>query len=209
VTSAPVGPVAVAATGFSSTFSDNFNRSDGAVGNGWIGATSTASIASDQLLLNSGISSPWTNDLLLRPTGEVSTNQRATVTLLGSNANPLYLSLRTQTPGTAYLVGFNTPADCLSQYACITIFTVNGGTLSSSPISQTLFSSLLNTSHTYQLDVSVTGTNPTTITSIVTDLNTSTVVASSTVTDSLSVLQQNGQVGLFEFGTSEALKENR
>jgi len=182
-----------------SVTADNFNRTNGAIANGWVGATSTASIVSNALYLNSGTSNPWTNSLVLRPVNEVTRDQRAKITYLGTNTNAVYLAFRGLGFGNEYIVGVNTPANCTGTY-CISAFYVTSGVLHAIGTSAKFTS--FNSTHNYQLDTSVTGTNPTSIIASVTDLTTSVIVASTTLSDSTAALQVNGQVGLFAYGTA-------
>lgn len=182
-------------------FSDDFNRGNGSVGNGWVGSTTSATVSSSQLGLSSGTNAPWKNGLLLRPAGEVASDQRVTLTYPGSDSSPVYAALRAQSAGTEYLVGINTPSQCTSGSTyCIQLFSSYNGSLSAT-FGAIPFSSF-NASHSYRLDASASGASPTTIAASVTDLNSGAVVATTSLTDATSTLQSGGQVGVFAYGSA-------
>ena len=177
------------ATQWNQIFTDNFNRSNSStLGNNWTDTTGGVfSINNDQL--NGTATGTPVNNELLRPVGEESTDQRATINFLGSavGANSqVWLSLRTQTPGTEYILGYNGSL-YIGDYLNESTLNIFG--------SQTV--SALTGSDTYTLDASAVGTSPTTLTLTLTDDTTSTLVATYTQSDSTTALQTAGRAGLF------------
>jgi hypothetical protein len=76
---------------------DNFNRSNGAIGSGWLGRTAGYSIASNQLRVNSS----GEQDIYWNSAAAFGTNQEVFVTLatISSGANEIGLILKSQSAG--------------------------------------------------------------------------------------------------------------
>ena len=190
--------IAFTTNNWTTNFADNFNRADGNIGNGWVGATSTATTTSNQLIVNSGNATPWTNKLLLRPSSENTLDQRGVITTLPTinTTSGVYLSLRTQTPGTEYLVGMNFSGGVGN----ISYTKSIAGSLSTIINTPFASSSALDVNHAYKLDAIAVGSNPTTIYAQITDVNTGQIVDRYSTTDSDSNLQTAGQIGFYAYG---------
>ncbi len=182
------------ATSWHANFTDNFNRADNAsMGNSWDEGPGTHSISSNRLLINTS-GNPWVEGITMRPGGESSVDQRMTLEIpagVDISGSALWISLRTHAKGTEYLLG--------TDHAAVRFGKSVGGSLGF--LSDSVAYSSYNSSHGYSIDVSVVGTSPTTLTIIVTDQNTSTVVASETITDSTAELQSAGSAGIFTVGS--------
>ncbi|MBP9711906.1 MAG: peptidoglycan-binding protein [Candidatus Pacebacteria bacterium] len=184
----------VNATTWHANFTDNFNRADNtSMGNSWDEGPGTHSISSNRLLLNTA-GNPWVEGITMRPGGESSVDQRMTLEIpagVDISGSALWTSLRTHSKGTEYLLG--------TDHSAVRFGKSVGGSLGF--LSDSVAYSSYDSSHGYLIDVSVVGTSPTTLTIIVTDQNTSTVVASETMTDSTAELQSAGSAGFFTVGS--------
>ncbi|MES2224365.1 MAG: GDSL-type esterase/lipase family protein [Patescibacteria group bacterium] len=187
--------VVVTAPIWSQAFTDTFNRADGAIGNNWSLGTGTSSISGNKLDVPT---SSYVDGVAQRPLNEITTvNQRAAATYLTGSTGTLWMTLRTQTGGTEYLVGINSGQ--------IQFWLSDAGALVGS--SQVFTIPNYNSAHSYRLDISATGTLPTTLAATVQDIDTGITVLSSSVTDSTASLQQGGRVGFFAANGSVSLDD--
>jgi len=165
------------------------------VGNGWIDqAGSTWNISSDTLVGTTSNASGYNSQLLQRPSTEAALGQRITATFVygGSSGNPqaqLGLCLRGQSTVDTYYL-FNLAANTDD---CYVYSVVSGGPTS---IGGTTSTGSMTSGHTIQIDFYATGSSPTTLVFTVTDLTTSTVLCSHSLTDSTTALQSAGVAGL-------------
>lgn len=183
------------ATTWTQSFSDNFNRPNGAVGNNWVNDSGNASIVSNQIQFAAQSGTPYTGNVVYRPASESLLDGRITVTFLAGNTSSPWVVLRRQSAGTEYIAGMRAGLN----YS-LSLAKVSGGTV-------TFFTTVApnsahNSSHNYQIEASVVGTNPTVLAATTTDLTAGVVVATTTATDSTTVLQNTGPAGLYTFGTT-------
>lgn len=155
---------------------------------GWIDVIgNTWSIASSQLVGTT--TSTGSLRCLLRPSSENVQNERVVADFDASLTGAAGAVLRRVSAGNHYLALFNPSSSQL------TLQKVVGGSTSALTTSASL-SPAYNSAHQYRLDFSAEGVSPTTLTATLTDLDTDTVVASTTFGDSSAPLQSAGQVGV-------------
>ena len=160
-------------------------------GNGWIDVQGgVATINGNRLYMTTDVvdGSQYIRDFLLRPTGENQQDSRLVFkTAVGGSAVAQWaVILRRQAGGDRYILGFDS-----GQYHVFKI--VAGAVISLANAVPTGF----NAAHVYQSDFTAVGINPTVLTATLTDLTTSTVVATVTANDSAASLQTTGQFGLY------------
>ena len=186
------------ATSWNAVIDDNFNRSNTSVGsansttgvgNGWIDvAGNTWNISSNTLQGTSSASSDYLSKFLARPSTENSKDQREIVTIpANENFTGDYLGvvLRYQSStGDHYLAHIGASG--------VFVYKIVGGT--TTLITSTTVS--LSTTDSYSVDFSATGSNSTALSVVVTDLTTSTQVATASGTDSSATLQGTGSFAL-------------
>jgi len=89
------------------SFTDNFNRTDGAVGNNWVMEDAAAySISGNKLIINTGTYSNWYDRVMRRPAREAILNQIVTadITKIGAlGGNPVIAARLNQTVDTGYM----------------------------------------------------------------------------------------------------------
>ena len=190
---------------------DNFSRANTSAGtagtttgagNNWTDTTGGLyNIQGNKLRLtgNSGVTSGYATNTLLRPTSENFLNGTALL-VTDSAPNPdivLDLVLRYQNSSNFYLAIVNSNNAVNPQ--TVELYKLVGGTLTNLYISGGV---VINTSHQYKFVFTATGTSPTTLKAVLTDMNTSTSWTA-TATDASAALQVAGQSGLsFHFSTT-------
>jgi lysophospholipase L1-like esterase len=135
----------------------------------------------------------WPIGVALRPSSENALAQYVQTLFNGTvstSATFAGVVLRYQSAGNYYLGLISGVGSTVTVYAIV------AG--AATQVLNTSFS--FNAAHTYQLNVQVTGSSPTTITAVLTDVTTSTVVVNTTVTDSTSPLQSSGRSGIDVWG---------
>jgi lysophospholipase L1-like esterase len=170
-------------------FQDTFQRANGAVGNGWTASgNGTASIANNRLSLAGGTISGSNVTLGITQASSPGRDQRLVTTMYGTNngntgGTGWKAAVQFRSNGlslgtfTGYYANLNTASSRLD------FTTVTAGT-------PTIFAptnlATLNSAHDFQVDVGCYGVNPTTFSYTVTDLTTSTVMGTGTVTEATS-----------------------
>lgn len=190
VISGVLGVMAKPTHAATATFTDDFNRADGAVGNGWTvegAAKKTYSILNNAVRGDDAATSAYNNSRLARQ--ETSLDQTVTVDVeMGAVSASMGALLREH--GTANSVS---TAYYSAGGAGIGISKVVAGTATS------LWSlgSGYNTTDTYRQKLSATGSNPTTLCLTVDNITTATnIVNNHCITDSTAQLQSAGKVAL-------------
>lgn len=172
------------------TFTDNFTRANGSIGNGWNNAKSNGSITIDSnrasLTRVSGI-----EPIAVRPISESNLNQEAILYWTASATHGAYVYNRMQDSNNTYgaYVYFGT-------MTVVDITRIVGGT-TTSLLTPTIPAIVIG--NNYSLRIRCTGTNPTTIEVELRNETTGTQSGLWTVTDSTAALQT---VGLTGFGNT-------
>lgn len=140
-----------------------------------------------QCVCDSADASQFFRDFLKRPSGEASQDQRVVAQIPAQvTTNTTFgIALRQQSTNKCYFFG-TSPSQVLGGGPQGILFK-NG----SAGLAQlgTGFNFTYNAAHAYQIDMSATGVNPTTITCILTDITAGTVLGTITQTDSDTALQ--------------------
>lgn len=170
---------------------DNFTRANGAVGNNWtnLAASGTAAISSNRLVLTRG--SGFT-PLLVRPANENLLNQEIELIWTGSASHGAAVFARVQAANSFYVaeVTFTTSsfAGNITVRRCVSGAFTSLGTI---PISPAMVAGT-----EYSLKIRATGSSPTTINVELKNNTTQAIIGTGNFTDSQSVLQSVGQVGI-------------
>lgn len=177
-------------------FSDNFNRANGAPGNGWtdVGVTAYA-ISSNKLVLpNTGSSAV---EILYQPGLVFTTDQRVKMTILALAANEkVFIDLRMAGPlvsGGSFYFG----AISLSSATVVAITKVVAG--ANTGLGNGTLSSNLTSGHDYRLEVACRSTNPTLLCASVFDITAGTWLIQNfqpSVTDAEATLQPANPSGI-------------
>jgi hypothetical protein len=178
--------------------SDNFNRSDGAIGNGWLNTntTPTASIVNNQLQIKQAAQSGNVTDVAYRPFTETATNQSVSVDVINyrSTINSGVI-LRLQSSSTigvrlhSYLITLAGNTDEVYMQE-------RHGTSGTGLIYESPPQSFID-GHDYRFTVTATGSSPTTLTATVYDITSDAQAFTYSTTDSTAALQNPGTVGLY------------
>ena len=154
-------------------FDDNFTRSNGAVGNGWLDAASAWSITSNQLTT---AGNSIAGDFLRRPVGESLTDQRADLkVVLTSSNSPIVILRADSSVASGYIFWLGSSGGTVLAYAKIT-----NGSLSNIDVS----TSVPGTSDGTQYILSATAVGTTIACTVAAAASPGTIIASVSKTDS-------------------------
>jgi lysophospholipase L1-like esterase len=182
------------------TVTDNFTRADSTtVGNGWtpFNAVTNWKIASNKLVFTSDGPNDYVAKMLTRPSSETTgVDERVVITrVLGAQPYHSAIALRVQTIagqhfGDYYLVQYEETTGIVQVYAVTNGGSVIGLTLTGSA------SGVQTAGHTYTLDATAVGVNPTVITITATDTTSGAFSSSYSVSNSEATLQVSGLAGV-------------
>ena len=144
------------------------------------------------------------NQMMMRPSSETSSilDEELYCTFLSNTSSAPFCILRYQKPGCAYAGEYYSSS---TTAGTLYLFSIIGGVLTSVGTAQSITTGI-TAGDKLGLAVSVVGSNPTTITGVVSDVTKTTTLKSYTQTDSTGLLQSAGQVGLAAYGAATILQ---